>query len=102
MLEIAFGKLSFPIPFILARERPKRVRRRLRAAIFLDQAGGDSCPHSLIDRRRVFAAKAERCKEALTDRRDADAEFAHAVVNDGVADGQPVIATLPDAVIELA
>ena len=56
-------------------------------SVFFDQPGGDRRPHLLIDRRRVFAAQAERFKEALTDRRDADAEFAHAVIDDGVADG---------------
>ena len=36
----------------------------------------------------MLAAQAEGLKEALTDRRDVDAELAHAVVDDGFADGR--------------
>src|SRR5579863_3670441 len=88
MLEIAFGKFAFPNPFVLSRELPKRIRRRPLAAIFFDQASGDGCAHLFVDRRRVFAALAKGFKEALTDRRYADVEFSHPVIDDGVCDGR--------------
>ena len=47
-----------------------------------NQAGGDSLTHLVVNRSSVFAAKAKSFEKALTDRRDIDAEFAHAVVND--------------------
>src|SRR5258707_14269935 len=85
--EITLGCLPFPIPLVLALETPAGTRRALRAAVLLDQARSYGGAHLLIDRRRVFAAQAVGFKEALTDRGDADTEFAHAVIHDGLADG---------------
>src|SRR5258708_2054756 len=62
MAEITLGKLPFPSPFVFAGESPERIRR-------------------------VLAAQAKSFKEALTDRGNVDMEFAHAVIDDGVADG---------------
>ena len=36
----------------------------------------------------MFAAKAERFEKALPDRGDVDVKFAHAIVDDGRADGR--------------
>ena len=60
MQEKPLAELPFPIPFILARQRPHGIRCAFRAAILFDQPGGDRLTHPLIDRGRMFAAQAER------------------------------------------
>src|SRR5271156_1898231 len=87
MQEKPLRQLPFPIPFILAGQRPHGIRRAFRAAILFDQPGRDRLAHVLADLSRMDAAQAECFEETLPDRRDVDVKFAHAVLDEGRADG---------------
>jgi hypothetical protein len=68
--------------------RLDKYANALCTAVFFDQSRSDSRAHPVVDRGRVFAAQAERLKEPLPDRRDGNAELAHAVIDDGFRDGR--------------
>ena len=84
----ALGQLAFAVPFVLAGERPDGIGRVLARCRTLRSGGRRSPRACLVDRGRMLAAQAEGFEEALAHRRDVDAELAHAVVDDGLADGR--------------
>ena len=83
----ALGRFPLPVPLVLAGEGPDGIGGALRIAVLFDQARGDRFAHRFVDRGRMLAAQAERFEEPLADAGDINPEFAHAIIDDGLADG---------------
>lgn len=86
--QILFRCLRFAKPAVLPSQHPHRVGRLPGAAVLLDEPGSNVHPHVVRDRLGVLAAQAERFEEALPDRRYANPELAHPVIDDRFGDGR--------------
>ena len=80
------GSLALAVPVVFTSQRPYGIACRLRAPVFLDEAGGDGFARRRIDGCGVFAAQAKGFQKPLTDRGHIDRELAQAVGNGGASE----------------